>query len=190
MYLYGMNQERIILGIDPGSNIMGYGIIGVQGSKLRFIDFGFVKQASKTEDHFEKLRYIFSETIQIIEKYQPTEFAIEAPFFGTNVQSMLKLGRAQGVAIAAALSKGLEVTEYSPRKVKQSVSGSGSSSKEQIAKYCAQILGLKELDSKYLDATDGLAVAICHALQGKLPSNKKGLSSWEAFINKNPDRIK
>lgn len=190
MYLYGMGDERIILGIDPGSNIMGYGIIGAQGNSLRFIKFGYVKQGSKTEDHFEKLSYIFQETIKIIDTYKPTEFAIEAPFFGVNVQSMLKLGRAQGVAIAAALSKGLEVTEYSPKKVKQSVSGSGSSSKEQIARYCAQILGLKELDSKYLDATDGLAVAICHALQGKIPKNNKGLSNWEAFIKKNPDRIK
>lgn len=185
-----MKSERIILGIDPGSNIMGFGIIGVSGSKLRFIDFGVIKQSSKTEDHFEKLRYIFSETLKIIEKYKPDEFAIEAPFYGNNVQSMLKLGRAQGVAIAAALSTGLDVVEYSPRKVKQSVSGSGSSSKEQIAKYCAQILGLKELDAKYLDATDGLSVAICHALQGKLPESKKGLTGWEAFLKQNPDRLR
>ena len=191
MYICEMTKERIILGIDPGSNIMGFGVIGVKGKVLRHIDLGIIKQSSKVEDHFEKLRYIFSETIAIINQYKPDEFAIEAPFYGNNVQSMLKLGRAQGVAIAAALSKGLVISEYSPRKVKQSVSGSGSSSKEQIARYCAQILNQPPFEQKYLDATDGLAVAICHALQGGQSLGKqKGATGWDAFIKQNPNRIK
>lgn len=178
------------MGIDPGSNIMGFGVIAMQGSKLRLIDLGVVKQG-RGEEHFGKLKHIFGETIRLIEQYKPDEFAIEAPFFGNNVQSMLKLGRAQGVAIAAALSRSLPVCEYSPRKVKQSVSGTGSASKEQIAAMCAHILQCPPFDIKYLDATDGLSVAICHALQGRQDAGtKKGLSGWEAFLKQNPDRIR
>ena len=184
-----MATERVIMGIDPGSNIMGFGIIRVNGSKLNLVDLGVVKQG-RTDDHFEKLKYIFAETIRLIELYTPHEFAIEAPFFGNNVQSMLKLGRAQGVAIAAALSRNLPVVEYSPRKVKQSVAGTGSASKEQIAAMCAHILQTPPFEVKHLDATDGLSVAICHALQNRHGDIKKGLSGWEAFLKQNPDRIK
>lgn len=184
-----MATEKIIMGIDPGSNIMGYGVISVNGSRLTCIDLGVVKQG-KTGDHFDKLKHIFAATIELLGRYRPDEFAIEAPFFGNNVQSMLKLGRAQGVAIAAALSRDLPVTEYSPRRVKQAVAGTGSASKEQVAAMCAHILQCPPFEPKYLDATDGLSVAICHALQKKYGPEKKGLSGWEAFLKQNPDRIR
>lgn len=183
-----MSHERTVLGIDPGSNVTGYGIIRVSGSKITVLDMGIFKMP-KADDHFDKLKTIFESTLAIIEKHTPDEFAVEAPFFGNNVQSMLKLGRAQGVAISAALSKNLPVCEYSPRKVKQAITGNGASSKEQVAAMLKQMYQIT-IDEKYLDATDGLAVAVCHAFRNKITVGKESVSGWEAFIKKNPGRVK
>ena len=181
-------SERIILGIDPGSNVSGFGVVRAIGSKIEVLDMGIFKMP-KDDDHFDKLKLIFSSTIQIIEKHNPDEFAVEAPFYGNNVQSMLKLGRAQGVSIAAALSKNLPVCEYSPRKVKQSITGNGAASKEQVAAMLKQMYGIT-VDEKYMDATDGLAVAICHAFRNKIETGEKAVSGWGAFVKKNPGRVK
>lgn len=183
--------EKIILGIDPGTNVMGFGIIQVSNSNASLIDLGVV-QFKASEDHTLKLKQIFSSVINLIEKHLPDEMAIEAPFFGKNVQSMLKLGRAQGVAIAAAVSRELPVTEYSPRKVKQSVTGKGSASKEQVAAMIPSIIKNihpSVISEEKLDASDALAVAICHFLQSKSihASNRSG--SWNSFIKSNPDRL-
>lgn len=180
--------DRIILGIDPGTNIMGYGIIHVKGKSVELLAFDVVN-LSKIEDHAAKLKLIFETTDNLIEQYKPDDFAIEAPFFGKNVQSMLKLGRAQGVAIAAALNRNIPVTEYSPKKIKQSITGNGNASKEQVAAMLHQLLKIKE-NHKYLDATDGLAAAMCHYFQSNsVASNfSKSYSGWEAFIKKNPHR--
>ncbi len=190
-----MNKPRIILGIDPGTNIMGYGIIHVQGSKLSLVTLGVIHMPTGAEG-FEKLSRIFEETQQLISTYQVTEMAIEAPFFGKNVQSMLKLGRAQGIAIAAGLYHRLPVVEYSPRKVKQSITGKGAGSKEQVAAMLERILNFTYTE-KYLDATDGLAVAVCHYFQnGNTNSSKTKTTgktkgrSWETFIKQNPERLK
>ena len=181
--------ERIILGLDPGTNIMGFGVIGIENKKAHLIDLG-IFNLSKLEDQTLKLKGIFDQTSEIIQKFKPDELAIEAPFFGKNVQSMLKLGRAQGVAIGAALNKSMMVNEYSPRKIKQSVTGNGNASKEQVAAMLKQLLGIKE-DQKYLDATDAVAVALCHFYQGNsLSSGKKSFGSWEAFVKANPARKK
>lgn len=182
------NAERIILGIDPGSNVTGFGVIAVSGTKIRVVDMGIFKMP-KTDDHFEKLKDIFRSTLSVIERCQPTEFAVEAPFYGNNVQSMLKLGRAQGVAISAALSKDLPVFEYSPRKVKQAITGNGAASKEQVAAMLKQMYGIT-IDAKFLDATDGLAVAVCHGFRNSHPGAEAKVNSWEAFLKKNPGRLK
>ena len=160
-------RSSIILGIDPGTLIMGYGLVKVTGTKLELLEMG-VLQPGKVKDSYKKLQLIFNTVSGLITKYQPTAFAIEAPFFGKNVQSMLKLGRAQGVAIAAAMRHGLEVTEYSPKKVKQSVTGNGNASKEQVQKMLQHILCFTETP-KHFDATDALAVAVCHQFQQNLP---------------------
>ena len=152
--------DRIILGIDPGTNVMGYGLISVKGNQLTLIQFGVV-HLSKYADHALKLSKIFERISHIIDEYHPDEMAIEAPFFGTNVQSMLKLGRAQGVAIAAAISKQVPIFEYAPKKIKQSVTGSGNASKEQVAAMLSKLLMFQEIP-KLLDATDALGVAVCH----------------------------
>lgn len=190
-----MDKPRIILGIDPGTNIMGYGIIHVQGSKLSLVTLGVIHMPAGAEG-FEKLSRIFEETRQLITTYQVTEMAIEAPFFGKNVQSMLKLGRAQGIAIAAGLYHRLPVVEYPPRKVKQSITGKGAGSKEQVAAMLERILNFTYTE-KYLDATDGLAVAVCHYFQNgnthsakTKTTGKTKAGSWEAFVKKNPDRLK
>lgn len=183
-----MANEKIILGIDPGSNVTGFGVIKMVGTKIAVLEMGIFKMP-KGDDHFDKLKAIFHATIGIIEKHQPTEFAVEAPFYGNNVQSMLKLGRAQGVAISAALSKNLPVCEYSPRKVKQSITGNGAASKEQVAAMLKHMYAIV-IDEKYLDATDGLAVAVCHAFRNRLESSKESVSGWDAFIKKNPGRVK
>jgi len=180
-------QERIVLGIDPGTNVSGYGVIRILGSKLEVLDMGIFKMP-KADDHFDKLKAIFNATIAVIEKFNPHEFAVEAPFYGNNIQSMLKLGRAQGVSIAAALSKNLPVAEYSPRKVKQSITGNGAASKEQVAAMLRQLYGIT-IDEKYLDATDGLAVAVCHAFANKLETGSEKVSGWAAFVKKNPGRL-
>ena len=180
--------DRIILGIDPGTNIMGYGIIHLQGNTIRLITMGVLKLA-KYENHPLKLKKIFERTVGLIEEYHPDEMALEAPFFGKNVQSMLKLGRAQGVAMAAGLHKSVPIFEYSPKKVKQSIVGNGSASKEQVAAMLKNILNFKEIP-KYLDATDGLAVAVCHYFQGGKPKTDKSYNSWKNFIAEHPERTK
>lgn len=183
-----MASQRIILGIDPGSNVSGFGVVKAIGSKIEVLDMGIFKMP-KADDHFDKLKTIFQATIQIIEKHNPDEFAVEAPFYGNNVQSMLKLGRAQGVSIAAALSMNLPVCEYSPKKVKQAITGNGSATKEQVALMLKQLYGIT-IDEKYMDATDGLAVAICHAFRNKIEAAKETVSGWDAFVKKNPGRVK
>ena len=181
-------HEKIILGIDPGTNLMGYGIIQGKGKSPLYIDMGSI-DLKKSGDHYMKLRKIYESTLDLIEKYLPDEVAIEAPFFGKNVQSMLKLGRAQGVAMAAVLSRDIPVTEYAPRKIKLAITSSGNASKEQVAGMLQKMFKLKEIP-KNLDATDGLAVAVCHFYQNNMGQKKSGTSSWEAYIRKNPDRIK
>lgn len=185
-----MQSSSIILGIDPGTLAMGYGIIRVQNRKPCFIDMDVLKLSGK-KDAYERLHIIHATVQQLIKQYKPTEFAIEAPFFGKNVQSMLKLGRAQGVAIAAAIQGGLTVTEYSPKKVKQSITGNGNASKEQIWKMLQQQLCIVE-KPQHFDATDALAVALCHHYQTKFSVTKgnKNFKGWEDFLAKNESRIK
>ena len=180
----------IILGIDPGTIIMGYGLIEVHGKKISLLEMG-VLQPGKIKDTYKKLQLIFNTVSGLITKYQPDHFAIEAPFFGKNVQSMLKLGRAQGVAIAAAMRHGLEVTEYSPKKVKQSITGNGNAGKDQVMKMLQHLLVFTE-DPRHYDATDALAVAVCHHFQQNSPQGINGNKSadWASFIKKNPDRVK
>ncbi len=182
--------SKIILGIDPGTIVMGYGLITVTGHTISLLELGVLKPG-KVKDGYKKLQLIFNTVSGLITKYQPTDFAIEAPFFGKNVQSMLKLGRAQGVAIAAAMRHGLEVTEYSPKKVKQSVTGNGNADKEQVMKMLQTLLSFKS-NSKQYDATDALAVALCHHFQTTSLIGKaaKGLKGWEDFIKQNPGRVR
>jgi len=183
-----LNPDRIILGIDPGTNIMGYGIIELHGNKMKLISLGVI-QLDKFKDHALKLKRIFEKTLSLIDEYKPDDLAIEAPFFGKNVQSMLKLGRAQGVAMAAGLYRGIPITEYSPKKVKQSITGNGNASKEQVASMLQTLLNFNELPS-YLDATDGLAVAVCHYFQnGKQVKGGKSFSGWKAFLAENPAKV-
>ena len=183
-----IKKERIILGIDPGTTITGYGIIRLSGRDPELITIGAI-DISKYDDHFLKIKHIFERTLGIIEEYHPDELAIEAPFYGKNVQSMLKLGRAQGAAIAAALSRSVPVFEYAPRKIKMSITGRGSASKEQVASMLMQILKFKDMGVK-LDATDGLAAALCHFYQTNNPLGEKKSGSWNDFIKKNPRRVK
>lgn len=188
-----MIKDKIILGIDPGTTIMGYGLIQITSHKPLLLHFGTLS-LHKYEDHATKLKLIFERTLELIDTYHPDELAAEAPFFGKNVQSMLKLGRAQGVALAAALYRNLPVFEYSPRKIKQSITGKGSSSKEQVALMLQSVLRIPESEMPAkLDATDGLAAAMCHFYQYK-PGFKpeepaKKLSGWKAFLSQNPDRV-
>ncbi|MEQ1676855.1 MAG: crossover junction endodeoxyribonuclease RuvC [Chitinophagaceae bacterium] len=181
--------SKIILGIDPGTIVMGYGLITVKGNEVSLLELGVLKPG-KIKDGYKKLQLIFNTVSGLITKYQPTDFAIEAPFFGKNVQSMLKLGRAQGVAIAAAMRHGLEVTEYSPKKVKQSITGNGNADKQQVMKMLQSLLHFKETP-KQLDATDALAVALCHHFQSNSILTKAGggMKGWDDFIKKNPGRV-
>ncbi len=183
-----MAEKRIILGIDPGTTFTGYGIVSAEGQKLKVDVFGYM-DLSKIKDTYEKLGKIFTRTLSVIDEFHPTEFAVEAPFFGKNVQSMLKLGRAQGVAIAAALYRGLPVAEYSPRKIKLAVTGNGAASKEQVAAFLKNTLRMTEMPDK-LDATDGIAVAVCHFYQNRYGVQEKSYGSWKDFMNKNPGRVK
>lgn len=183
-----IEKERIILGIDPGTTTTGYGIIRISGRDPELITIGAI-DISKFDDHFLKIKHIFERTLGIIEEYHPDELAIEAPFYGKNVQSMLKLGRAQGAAIAAALSRSVPVFEYAPRKIKMSITGKGSASKEQVASMLMQILKFNDIGIK-LDATDGLAAALCHFYQTNSPVGEKKSGSWKDFISKNPRRVK
>jgi len=182
-----MAGERIILGIDPGTNIMGFGIIKVYGNTLELVTLGVLKLV-KTDDHPLKLKHIFEKTVALIQEHKPDELAIEAPFFGKNVQSMLKLGRAQGVAMAAALSRSVPIFEYSPRKIKQSITGQGSASKEQVAAMLQSILSMKEAPDQ-LDASDGLAVAVCHYFQKGESGKDKKYSGWKSYLSANPDKL-
>lgn len=182
--------DRIILGIDPGTTIMGYGLIKINGKDASLIHMDVITM-SKFPNHFLKLKKIFEETIRIIEFYKPDEVALEAPFYAKNIQSMLKLGRAQGISMAAALSHNLPVFEYSPRKVKQSITGKGSSSKEQVAIMLQRILAIQAMPAK-LDATDALAVAICHFFQNRVGGStqpEKKFNSWQAFISENKNKV-
>ena len=184
-----MANERIILGIDPGTTIMGFGLIKVVNRKMEFLQLNEL-QLNKYDDHYVKLRVIFERTIELIETHHPDEIAIEAPFFGKNVQSMLKLGRAQGVAMAAGLSRQIPITEYEPKKIKMAITGNGAASKEQVAKMLQQLLGLKELP-KNLDSTDGLAAAVCHFFNtGKPTAAGKSYTGWDAFVKQNEERVK
>ncbi|MBP3942004.1 crossover junction endodeoxyribonuclease RuvC [Sphingobacteriaceae bacterium WQ 2009] len=182
-------KERIILGIDPGTIVLGYGLIKEEGSKLSLISMGVVKMGH-LDDHALKLQRIFQKVSALIETYKPDFMALEAPFYGKNIQVMLKLGRAQGVAMAAALSQDIPIIEYAPRKVKQSVTGNGNASKEQVAAMLQKLLNFKETP-EFLDATDGLAVAVCHSFQkNSLSGTDKSYSGWAAFVKNNEKRIK
>ena len=180
------DYKKIILGIDPGTNVLGFGIIGIINAKMHVVTSGVIKM-NKLENHELKLKCIFENISLLIDQYLPDEVAIESPFFGKNVQSMLKLGRAQGVAMAAVLVKDLPIKEYSPRKIKKSITGNGNSSKEQVASMLKTVLNLKEIP-KSLDATDGLAIAVCHHFQNNITDGNKKYSGWKGFINQNPNR--
>jgi crossover junction endodeoxyribonuclease RuvC len=179
--------SKIILGVDPGTTIMGFGLIEVKGAEMQFIDMNEL-QLTKISDPYVKLKMIYERTVDLIEQFHPDEMALEAPFFGKNVQSMLKLGRAQGVAMAAGLSRQVPVTEYLPKKIKMAITGNGNASKEQVAKMLQGMLGLKTLP-KNLDATDGLAAAVCHFYNAGKPEATKAYHSWSSFISQNKDRI-
>jgi crossover junction endodeoxyribonuclease RuvC len=183
-------KSKIILGIDPGTVVMGYGLIQITGSTLTLVEMDILKPG-KVDDPYKKLQLIYNTVSGLIIKYKPDVFAIEAPFFGKNVQSMLKLGRAQGVAIAAAMRHGLDVTEYAPKKIKQSITGNGNASKEQVLKMLQRLLNFKE-DPQYFDASDALAVAVCHYFQENttLAATGKKVNGWSDFLQKNPARLK
>lgn len=184
-----MAEDKIILGIDPGTTVLGYGLIHVKGKKLEMLNFGVI-HLNKLPTHQDKLKRIYDRIFGIIEEFKPDELAIEAPFFGKNVQSMLKLGRAQGVAIAAALHFNLPFEEYTPKRIKQAITGNGSASKEQVAAMLQTVLNFKEMP-KYLDATDGLAAAVCHYFsKGVGEHNKTNTNSWKSFLKVNPERTK
>jgi crossover junction endodeoxyribonuclease RuvC len=183
-----VQNEKIILGIDPGTSIMGFGIIKVTGKKMTFIQMNELL-LKKYKDPFTKLKLIFERTIELIDTYHPDEIAIEAPFYGKNVQSMLKLGRAQGVAMAAGLSRQIPITEYFPKKIKMAITGNGNASKEQVAKMLQSTLGLKSLP-KNLDSTDGLAAAVCHFYNEGRVEAGKNYTGWSAFVKQNEDRLK
>src|SRR5210317_1753523 len=183
-----MANEKIILGIDPGTTIMGFGLIKVVGKTMTFLQLNEL-DLKKYSDHYLKLKLIFERTIELIDTHHPDEIAIEAPFFGKTVQSMLKLGRAQGVAMAAGLSRQVTITEYSPKKIKMAITGNGNASKEQVAKMLQNLLKIKELP-KNLDATDGLAAAVCHYFNDGKTDTQKTYSGWQAYLSQNPQKRK
>ena len=191
------NEPQVILGIDPGTLVMGYGLIAINKNKVSLLEMG-VLQLSKHDNHAERLQLIFKKMESLINVHKPQAVAIEAPFFGKNVQSMLKLGRAQGVAIAAAMMKGLNAVEYAPKKIKQSITGRGTATKEQVWQMLRHTLKFED-DVRFMDATDAVAVALCHYYQSsrpdeiissKKPSVKKSAKGWDAFIAANPNRVK
>ncbi|MEQ9263267.1 MAG: crossover junction endodeoxyribonuclease RuvC [Owenweeksia sp.] len=183
-----MEKDKVILGVDPGTNILGYGIIKISGKSVEVLTLGVI-MLNKLPNHAVKLKSIFEKVSGLVEQYLPDEMAVEAPFFGKNVQSMLKLGRAQGVIMAAGLNRGIPIEEYSPRKIKQSITGKGGASKEQVAGMLESILKTR-IEHRYMDATDGLAVALCHYYQQSSPLAGGGKAkSWDQFIKKNPGRI-
>lgn len=181
-------KERIILGIDPGTVVLGYGLIREEGNKITLLTMGVVKMGH-LDDHALKLQRIFKKTAALIEEYKPDAVALEAPFYGKNIQVMLKLGRAQGVAMAAALHYDIPIFEYAPRKIKQSVTGNGNATKEQVAGMLKTLLKFNE-SPEFLDATDGLAVAVCHSFQKNTGSSSKSYSGWSAFVKDNEKRVK
>ncbi len=183
-----MLTDKIILGIDPGTTIMGYGLIHIKGKNMELLQMG-VLHLAKLSSHELKLKRIFERTLAMIDEYKPDELAVEAPFFGKNVQSMLKLGRAQGVAMAAGLYRDIPIFEYSPKKIKKSITGNGNASKEQVAAMLKSLLTIKEMP-KHLDATDGLAAAVCHFFQRNVGLKGKSYTGWKAFVKDNPDRLK
>lgn len=182
--------ERIIIGIDPGTHIMGYGVLRIVANKPELVTMGVI-ELSRFESHYLRLRRIFERVQGLIEQYLPDEMAIEAPFFGKNVQSMLKLGRAQGVAMAAALSRDIPICEYAPLKIKMAITGNGQASKEQVAEMLRRILHIPQENMlPQLDATDGLAAAMCHYYETSRPvSPTKGCNNWKDFIARNPDKV-
>ena len=181
-------QEKIILGVDPGTVVMGYGVLLIKNKQMEMLNMGVI-HLNKYDNHALKLKMIFEKMLLLIDQWHPDELAIEAPFYGKNVQSMLKLGRAQGVAIAAALHRGLPMEEYAPKKIKQSITGNGNASKEQVAGMLQTLLKIKTMP-KYLDATDGLAAAVCHHFQSGTVANSKNYSGWKSFLTQNPERKK
>lgn len=185
------HKERIILGIDPGTVVMGYGLIREIGPRVELISMGVVKVDAVGDDHMLKLKRIFEKTVALIDNYKPDCMAIEAPFYGKNIQVMLKLGRAQGVAMAAGLTRNIDITEYAPRKIKQAITGNGNAAKEQVAAMLQSLLKFKETP-EFLDATDGLAVAVCHSFQRNTTAktgSKKSYSGWDTFVKDNAKRI-
>jgi len=183
-----MNNSRKILGIDPGTNILGYGMISISSGNPEFI-YASIIDLRKLKSHDDKLSKIYTDIIKVIDEFCPSEIAMEAPFYGKNVQSMLKLGKVQGIIIGAAISKSIPFFEYAPRKVKMAVTGSGSASKEQVAGLLIKYLKLKSAPEP-LDATDAIATALCHHFQGNIISPGKKIKSWKEFIRKNPGRVK
>lgn len=179
-------EEKIILGIDPGTVVMGYGVLQIKNKKMEMLTMGVI-QLHKYDNHAQKLKMIFQKMLQLIDQWHPDELAIEAQFFGKNVQSMLKLGRAQGVAIAAALHRDIPMTEYAPKKIKKAITGKGNASKEQVAAMLQSLLKIKKLPS-FLDATDGLAAAVCHHFQSSAIAGTRNYTGWKSFISQNPDR--
>lgn len=183
-------DDKVIMGIDPGTNIMGYAFVGVNGNRARLIAMGVI-DLRKCKDTYMKLGEIFTRVQGLINSFLPDELAIEAPFFGKNVQSMLKLGRAQGVAIAAAISRQVPIHEYAPLKIKMAITGNGSASKEQVADMLRRMLNISNDEMPhFMDATDALGAAFCHFLQSGKPVSEKRYSSWADFVNKNPDKVK
>ena len=182
-----LKEGRIILGIDPGTTIMGYGIIQAEKKTPRLLALGVI-ELGRFKDHYVRIRKVFERTLELIDQYHPDELAIEAPFYGKNVQSMLKLGRAQGAAISAALYRDLPIFEYAPRKIKMAITGQGNASKEQVASILQAMLSIGELP-RNLDATDGLAAAICHFYQLRITDASGSYKSWKDFLAKNPKRI-
>ena len=183
-----MKTDKVILGVDPGTSIMGYGIIHVKEKNISLIQMG-VLHLSKIQSHELKLKKIFERTLQLVDEYKPDEFAVEAPFFGKNIQSMLKLGRAQGVSMSAALYREIPIFEYAPKKIKMAITGNGNASKEQVAGMLKSILKISEMP-KHLDASDGLAAAVCHIFQRNKSNPNGNYSGWRSFVRNNPDKLK
>ena len=192
-----MKSEKVILGIDPGTQISGWGVVVVKGGACSYVSMGVI-DLRREKDLFIRIGTLYREVIALIDKYNPDELAMEAPFYGKNIQSMLKLGRAQGALISAARSRDIPIFEYAPRKIKLSITGRGAASKEQVATIISKILSIKEAPSRFLDATDGLAAALCHHLSSNASFSTKGKTSkssnrsggWGKFLKDNPDRIK
>lgn len=182
------NKNIKILGIDPGTKVTGYGLVEIRAKQPVILNFG-VLTPGKYKDHYQRLKFLHEKTLQLVKEYEPSVLAIEAPFYGKNVQSMLKLGRAQGAIMAAALYCGIPVFEYAPLKVKEAITGMGRAAKEQVAYFLQKVYNLKELP-KELDATDAVAVAICHFIQASKPGHKSEYRDWHDFLKKNPDKVK